>query len=256
MFLAAKILAMLTQPLAWVIALLLLALVTLKRKPIAGYRLVASALILLLAIGWQPLPDAVMRHLESQYTEFQPQADLGAYAGAIILGGATESGNVAQAHVQPLLGGAAERITVALSMHQHNPHLRFIYTGGEGELLGSGPSEADRARMFYESMGPAAPTMDYESVSRNTYENAVLTAKLPGVDITQRWLLITSATHMPRSMATFRKAGWNVTAYPVDFHTGTETPWTDYSLRDGVDHWQLALHEWLGIAAYRLTGRL
>ena len=256
MFLAAKILALLTQPLAWVIALLLLALVTLKRKPAAGYKLVATALILLVAIGWQPLPHAVMRHLESQYTEFQPQADLGAYAGAIILGGATESGNVAQAHVQPLLSGAAERMTVALSLHQRNPHLRFIYTGGEGELLGTGPSEAERARMFFDSMGPTAPPMDYESVSRNTYENAVLTAKRPGIDITQRWLLITSATHMPRSMATFRKAGWNVTAYPVDFRTGTDTPWTDYSLRAGTDNWQAALHEWLGIWAYRLTGRL
>lgn len=256
MFIAAKILALLTQPLAWVIALLFVALLTLKRKPVAGYRLVTTALILLVAMGWQPLPHAVMRHLENQYAEFQPQADLSGYAGAIILGGATESGNVAQAHVQPLLTNAAERMTVALSMHQRNPHLRFIYTGGEGELLGTGPSEAERARLFFDSMGPSAPPMDYESVSRNTYENAVLTAKLPHVDVTQRWLLITSATHMPRSMATFRKAGWNVTAYPVDFRTGTDTPWMDYSLSDGARNWQLALHEWLGIAAYRLTGRL
>lgn len=197
-----------------------------------------------------------MRQLESQYTEFHPQANLSDYVGAIILGGATESGRISEAHVQPLLIGAAERMTVALSMHQRNPHLRFIYTGGEGALLGSGPSEAERARLFFDSMGPLAPPMVYESESRNTYENAVFTAKLPKVDMTQRWLLITSATHMARSMATFRKVGWNVTAYPVDFRTGNRTPWTDYSLRDGAANWQLALHEWLGIWAYRLAGRL
>jgi uncharacterized SAM-binding protein YcdF (DUF218 family) len=98
--------------------------------------------------------------------------------------------------------------------------------------------------------------MRYEAVSRNTYENAVLTARLEGVDITQRWLLVTSAWHMPRSMGTFVKAGWNVTAYPVDFRTAPVSPWTDYALTTGIHHWQLALHEYLGLLSYRITGRL
>lgn len=98
--------------------------------------------------------------------------------------------------------------------------------------------------------------MQYEAASRNTYENAVLTAQLPGVDPTQRWLLITSATHMPRSMATFAKAGWNVTAYPVDFHTGDTSDWMDFSLAGGALNWQRALHEVVGLVAYKLTGRI
>ena len=100
------------------------------------------------------------------------------------------------------------------------------------------------------------PQVQYESASRNTYENAVLTAQLPGVDPTQRWLLVTSATHMPRSMATFEKAGWHVTAYPVDFRTGDSTPWTDFNLTQGAERWNLLLHEWVGWLSYRLTGRL
>ena len=61
---------------------------------------------------------------------------------------------------------------------------------------------------------------------------------------------------MPRSMATFEKAGWNVTAYPVDYRTGASTPWTDYDLQGGSEHWQILLHEVVGMLAYRLTGRL
>jgi hypothetical protein len=57
-------------------------------------------------------------------------------------------------------------------------------------------------------------------------------------------------------MGTFIKAGWNVTAYPVDFRTAPSTPWTAYSLKDGARDWQLALHELVGLLAYRLTGRL
>ena len=141
-------------------------------------------------------------------------------------------------------------------MLRRNPHLQIIYSGGEGTLLGRGPSEAQRARVFFDSMGLTDQQVQYESVSRNTYENAVLSARVPGTDPTQSWLLLTSAWHMPRSMQTFTKAGWHVTAYPVDFRTGATTPWLDYSLSTGVQKWQMVLHEWLGTLSYRLTGRL
>ena len=256
MFLAAKILALLTQPLAWVATLLLASLLVLRRRPALGRRLVWSALAVLLIMGWLPLPDLLIRRLENQYAEIPPQADLRGYVGMVVLGGALESGHVAQAHTQPLLNDAAERMAAPVAARLRNPHLRVVFTGGEGALLGTGPTEADRARNFFNSLGLSGQPIEYEAASRNTYENAVLTAQLPGVDISQRWLLVTSAWHMPRSMATFAKTGWNVTAYPVDFRTGTDTPWTEYSLRDGVARWQLLLNEGLGLLAYRLTGRL
>jgi uncharacterized SAM-binding protein YcdF (DUF218 family) len=71
-----------------------------------------------------------------------------------------------------------------------------------------------------------------------------------------RLLFKQAATLEGRSMATFIKAGWNVTAYPVDFRTGNATPWTEYSLKDGARNWQMLFHECLGWLAYRLTGRL
>jgi uncharacterized SAM-binding protein YcdF (DUF218 family) len=61
---------------------------------------------------------------------------------------------------------------------------------------------------------------------------------------------------MPRSLAVFEKAGWNVTPFPVDFRTGGIAPLTSYSLIDGADMWETALHELIGIAAYQLTGRI
>lgn len=255
MFIASKFFAVLTQPLAWVAALLLLSLLV-PRRTAWGRRLVLAALTLLLAMGWLPLPEALIRTLESQYAEVPPQADLRGFTGMVVLGGSTEPGYVAQAHVQPLLNDAAERMTAPLAMLHRNPHLRLIYTGGEGDWLGTGPSEAERAQVFFTGIGLPPQRVEYESASRTTYENAVLTARLPGVDISQRWLLVTTASHMPRAMATFAKTGWNVTAYPVDFRTGLATPWTEYSLKEGARKWQLALHELAGIVAYRLTGRL
>jgi uncharacterized SAM-binding protein YcdF (DUF218 family) len=256
MFIFSKIAALLTEPLTWVTALLLTGLLLQRHKPVAARRLQWSALAVLLAVGWLPLPTWVSQQLEGRYAEISPQADLRDYAGAIVLGGATESGQVQQAHVQPLLNGAAERMTAPVAMLRRNPHLRIVFTGGEGMLFGSGPSEADRARVFFESMGLPPDRVQYESGSRNTFESAVMTAQLPGIDPSQRWLLVTSAAHMPRAMATFAKAGWNATAYPVDFHTGGDTSWISYSQVGGVNTWQNLLHELLGLLAYRLTGRL
>ena len=256
MFLLSKLLALITQPLGWVAVLLLLALISLRRKPQRAQWLLAGALALLLLIGWQPLPNLLVQQLESHYPEIAPGVDLRGFAGLIVLGGATESGYISAAHSQPQVTDGAERLTAAVALLQRNPELSIAYSGGEGALLGSGPSEAERARAFFESLGATGSRMRYEAVSRNTYENAVLTARMEGIDITQRWLLVTSAWHMPRSMGTFQKAGWNVTAYPVDFRTAPSTPWTEYSLRAGVTQWQLALHELVGLLAYRVTGRI
>ena len=256
MFIASKILALITQPLLWVFVLLLLSLLVLRRWPRAGRRLVGTALAVLVLMAWKPLPEAIIRQLESRYPEMAPNAKLEGYVGVVVLGGATESGRTQMAHVQPMLNDAAERMTGTVAVLRANPQLRVLFTGGEGALMGVGQSEAERAKMFFDSLGLSGPQVQYESASRNTYENAVLTAKLQGVDPTQRWLLVTSAWHMPRSMATFAKAGWNVTAYPVDFRTGDGSDWLDFSMAGGAVEWQLALHELVGLLAYKLTGRL
>lgn len=256
MFFAAKVLALLTQPLAWVIVLLTVSLLVMPRKPKTARTCVVIALTAMLLMGWQPAPDYFLRGLESHYPEFSPKADLRSFAGVVVLGGGTESGHVTQSHIQPLFTDAGERLTAPVIMLRHNPQLRIVYSGGEGTLLGSGPSEAERARIFFDNMGLTNQQVQYESVSRNTYENAVLSARLPGIDPTQPWLLLTSASHMPRAMGTFAKAGWHVTACPVDFRTGATTPWLDYSLSSGAQKWQMVLHEWLGILSYRFTGRL
>ena len=256
MFFLSKVLALFTQPLGWVATLLVLALFQRRQHAQRAKRLTFSALLLLLLIGWEPLPDMLLRHLETQYAEIAPDADLRNYAGVVVLGGATESGWVAEAHSQPLITDGGERLTATVAMLQRHPHLRFVYTGGEGMLLGSGPSEADRARKFFESLGATGPRMQYEAQSRNTYDNAIMAAAMPGIDIQKPWLLVTSAWHMPRSMGVFKKAGWNITAYPVDFRTSDSTPWTSYSLTYGPQRWQIGLHELLGLVSYRITGRL
>jgi uncharacterized SAM-binding protein YcdF (DUF218 family) len=255
MFIGAKLLAFLTQPLAWVALLMLAAVLLARRRPKASQRLGWSAISLLLLLGWEPLPDALIRRLEARYPALPPATDLKAYAGVVVLGGAFESGYVWTSPGQSALNEAAERMTEVLPLLRRQPGLRVLFTGGEGELFGSELSEAGRAEQFFNGQGVPPQQLLYESASRTTFENALLSKTVPGVDPAQAWLLMTSAWHMPRAMATFNKTGWNVSAYPVDFRAGLQTPWTQYSMDQGVKKWKLVLHEWLGLLAYRLSGR-
>ena len=255
MFVASKLLSFATQPLAWVVLILFVgvSLVSLRRR--WGLRLCWLSLLVLLAQGWQPVPDALLRQLESKHPAVAADNLLLGYAGVIVLGGALEPAYAWVNPGQAALNDAAERMTVPVALAQRFPHLKVVFTGGEGELLGEGLTEADRAKIFFDSMGLPTERVQYESASHTTYENAVLTATLPGIDKNQPWLLLTSANHMPRAMATFLQVGWNVTAYPVDFRTGTTTPWNQYSLQKGAQKWHVALHEMIGLLVYRLAGR-
>ena len=255
MFLASKLFSFVTQPLAWVVVLLLVGLLCMPIRRRLGTALSWAALTVLLVQGWEPLPDVVIRQLEAQYPGPAAKASLQPYAGVVVLGGALEPAYVWHGRGQVALNSAAERMTVPIALLQHYPHLRLLFTGGEGELFAEGFTEAARAKIFFDSMGVAPQRVVYESASHTTYENAIFSARVAGVDPAQPWLLLTSASHMPRALATFRKAGWNVTAYPVDFRTGTDTPWTQYSLAGGATKWHLALHELMGLLTYRLAGR-
>ena len=254
MFLLSKLLGLAAEPVFWILLLLLIAVVLLPRRPQAARRWVLAAVAMLLLGGWAPLPDALLRHLERQYPE-PPAMPIQQYAGVVVLGGALESGYVGEGTDEPQVNGAAERMTTVLPLLRQAPDLVVVFTGGNGEYFGNGPSEAERVRRFFLQLGLDPQRIRLEDQSRNTYENAVFTARLTGIDPRQPWILITSASHMPRALAVFRKQGWNVTPYSVDFRAGLATPWSTYSL--GIsDKWFIALHEYIGILSYRLTGRI
>ena len=254
MFYLSKLSFVLVQPLSWVVLLLLFALGISVVKPnsVVVRSFLAATLILFLLIGWTPLSNAALRSLEDRYQP--PSGDLSGYAGMIVLGGAF-SGDDGRGHGQIALGCSGERVVVPVPIMNQYPHMRLLFTGGEAALFPTGNSEAGVARRYFERMGIEASRIIYEDASRNTFENSAMSARLPGVEIKSPWLLVTSASHMPRAMATFAHTGWNVTAYPVDYISAVDSSMINYSLVGGVNAWQTALREFLGFLVYRATGK-
>lgn len=252
MFIVSKLMSAGTQPMFWLALWWGVGLLLLGRWRRMASRMLWGGLFVLALLGFEALPHALLRPLENRYPAPTPQ-ELDRHVGVIVLGGAIEHPAIFEAHAQVPLGQAAERMTVPVGLMRQSPKLALVFSGGEGRLLTTGVTEAEMAKVFYEQQGVDMARVTLEGGSRTTRENAQQVAKLLGERCQQPWLLVTSAWHMPRSMAEFEAVGCKVTAYPVDFRTGHNTPLTEYSLARSLLLWQTALHEWLGLWVYGVT---
>jgi uncharacterized SAM-binding protein YcdF (DUF218 family) len=200
-----------------------------------------------------PVHAWVQRPLEDRFP--RPAEAPARVDGIVVLGGAVEQ-DLTEAHGLPALNGAAERMTEAVALMRRYPGARLVFTGGQGALLHGDVTEADVARQLWTAMGVPPERMLFETESRNTHENAVLTRALAKPRPGETWLLVTSASHMPRSVGVFRQAGWEVVPWPVNYRVGRGfAVWynTPFPTRLGEFEW--GTREWIGMVAYRLLGR-
>ena len=216
--------------------------------------LVVTSLVLIAVAGLSPLGNALIIPLEQRFPPWDPSR--GPPAGIVVLGGAITP-DVSMARNAVALNEGAERITVTAELARRYPDARIIYSGGRNALIFDEPIEAAVAVQQFEALGIARDRITAEEQSRNTVENAVSSRLIADPKPGERWLLVTSAYHMPRAIAVFRAAGFAVEAYPVDWRTrGPIDAWRPFpSLGDGLRRTDTAVREWVGLLMYRLTGK-
>jgi uncharacterized SAM-binding protein YcdF (DUF218 family) len=131
-----------------------------------------------------------------------------------------------------------------------------VFTGGPMPDRPDGPPEAEGVSVLLAQLGVAPGRVVFESLSRTTWENAVLSHALVQPKPGEHWLMVTSADHMPRAIGTFRRLGWDLEAYPVGYKSFLHP--NDRAARgfgERLDLLDLAVHEWIGLAYYRLRDR-
>ena len=133
--------------------------------------------------------------------------------GIIVLGGDISPAMFEQRGVLATTGA---RLTEAVALARRFPLAQIVFTGGSSNLFGKSIPEAEAAERFLAAMGVPSGRTTFEARSRNTSENAMLTRDLVSPKPGERWLLVTSAFHMPRAMGAFRHAGFDVIAWPAD----------------------------------------
>lgn len=217
-----------------------------------GLPLLAAMLGCLLLVLVLPIGQWLLRPLEDRFPP--PPRPPVRVDGIVVLGGAVDT-ELTEAHGIPALNDTAERMTTFVALARRYPEARLAFSGGSGLLLHGHLSEADVARQLFNQLGLDRPVV-YEGASRNTYENAVALRARLSPNPSETWVLITSASHMPRAAGTFRRLGWPVLPWPVAYKTG-HTVATGYQqgLPAKLGELDWATHEWAGLLAYRLLGR-
>ncbi len=153
--------------------------------------------------------------------------------------------------------GAVDRILAGMRLLREGVGKTLLISGGSGDLFNQRASEARLLKDFVLAFGVPEERLVIDAVSRNTYENAVQTARLMRRHDFQRALLITSASHMRRSLAVFHKQGIAPDPYPVDFGARLGvTPFSFVPTSGALHRTEGVMREVLGLIMYRLAGYL
>ncbi|MBI2714619.1 MAG: YdcF family protein [Rhizobiales bacterium] len=218
----------------------------------AGRRLLVASLALLALAGFAPIGVGLAHLLESRFPPWD--ASRGAPDGIIVLGGAILP-RLSQDYGTPAVSADAARIIAIGKLARDYPDARIVYSGGDASLLGNEP-EGNFLYPLLDSLGVPRTRVMLELRSRNTEENAVFTKALVQPKPGERWLLVTSAQHMPRAVGCFRRVGFSVEAFPVAWHTRRALRLAPMEiLSGGLGRLDNAVHEWIGLVSYWLTGR-
>jgi uncharacterized SAM-binding protein YcdF (DUF218 family) len=218
----------------------------------AARRLLLTLSLVSLTIALFPLGEWLFYPLEQQ----NPPASLPVQVDGIVVLGGGEKVGLSHSWQQVALGEGAERLTAMVMLANAYPQAPIVFTGGSGRMVEQGTTGAAVASQFARSMGLPKDRLILESQARNTVENALLTKAIMQPQSGERWLLVTSAFHMPRSLAVFCKAGWPMQPFAVDYRAQKGNLLrVDWDFSKHLRNLNQAFKEWLGLAAYKLTGK-
>lgn len=228
-----------------------------------GHRLAVTGFVLLLIFGFSPLAKWLAKPLDDRFAAVERPA-AAAVTHIIFLGG-FELSSISKQRKQIATNASGERLLAIPLLARRYPRAKVIYTGGHGTLLGERVDALDSIAGYLVGTGIKRERLILEGRSRNTWENATFVKALLDRDQSAcpcGYLLVTSAWHMPRAIGVFRRAGFTgdgrrLFAYPLDFRTREGRHlWLPFREFDsGLRLMDLAVKEWLGLLAYRLTGR-
>lgn len=251
-FVLSKVLAFALSPFLWVFVLLLYSFKTKVEGRAKRLRIVAVVVLYLCSNNF------VVDELYRAWEPVTEDHDLltTKYDGAIVLGGL---GSIDERLGKINFSYGGDRLFQTLRLYKSGRLDRIIFTGGSGSV--EFPSHREGIYVYKYLRALQIPDSDLviESNSKNTYENAVFTKKMvDSLHLKQHFLLVTSAAHMPRAMAVFKKAGFtDITPYVTNRLSGERRFTPDHLLipepgAAAALNW--LLHEWLGYLVYKLKG--
>lgn len=249
-FIFSKILLFVLNPYYWILTFIILAFRA--KKPIVKKRFSITAILILVVFGNYWFYNICVRAWQPKAV---PIVHTKKYNLGILLGGMTGSDKFGNSFFAP----TSDRFIQTCKLYHTGVIEKILLSGGDGSLLQNKPKEADFLFKEFPTQNIADSNLIVERNSKNTYESAIEAKKyVDSLKISGPYLLITSATHMKRAIATFKKAGLEVDEHPAAFEAVNSTiSWDNYLIpKAGVlGEWQFFLKEIVGYWIYKMTGK-
>ena len=199
------------------------------------------------------ISNEIMRAWE---VDTKPFVETQAHEVGIVLTGTTQS------DIQPddrvYFQRGADRVTHTIQLYKLGLIKKILVSGGSGRLLDNDEPEADKYQKVMIMAGVNEADLIIENKTRNTYESAVAVKQMiDSLHIkAEDCLLITSAFHMRRSMACYRKAGLEVEPFTTDFYGVPDKPFIAifFPSVQALIIWEKLFKEWTGLIAYKIAG--
>ncbi len=252
-FILSKLLFFLLQPLNWLIGLPIFAIFSKNAR--RKRRILRGCFALLVLITNPFIGNRVFHAWEAEPIPMNALRDT--FDVGIVLGGYTKGGTYADDRLN--FSFAANRLTDAIQLYKRGIVKKLLISGGDGKLLGESYPESNLAQKYLHDIGVKPEDLLIENQSRNTRENAVFSKQLlekQGLT-NPKYLVITSAFHMPRSIGCFKKVGINAQPFPAHFTADKLTIEPQTWLipnPDLIRNWETFIKEWIGYVVYKMQG--
>mgnify|MGYP000302136884 CR=1 FL=1 len=222
-----------------------------RRRVVAASRSLAVALSITITIGVFPVGNLILNPLERFYPA-NPQIEQP--TGILVLGGA-EGAAPEHATDMAQVNHAGDRLIATMHLARQFPDALVIYSGGKVAITPVAQGTFEVGPDILRQLGLPEDRLIVEGRSRTTAENAVQSRAF-APDAMGTWVLVTSAYHMPRALGSFCAAGWrNLLPFPTDYRGGTFWDQIGWDLAGNLGELNVGVKEWIGLLAYRLTGR-
>jgi len=244
-FVLSKILSFVIKPTFWILLLIISSIIFKKKRT----KLIYISLFAFWFFGNEYISDVVYKIWEDDAITISKIEET--YEYGIVLGGFSGYDNKKD---RIEFNDCGDRLSYAILLYKKGIIKKILISGGNGQLINEGYSEANWSKRFLLEIGIPKEDILIENKSRNTYENAKYTSELLGRH-TKNLLLITSSWHMKRANLCFKKFNLNCDRFPTDYTIQNKQFNLSYLLLPTATtykKWEIIIKEWFGFAVYKI----
>lgn len=247
MFHLKKILSpfLLPIPLCLEILFLGLWLLWFTRRQRTGKTIVTAGALLVFLFSFSPVSEHFLAGLEYRYSPLPSRAAEGVHWIVVLGDGFFCDTGLPPGNQVPPTG--MFRLIEGVRLFRENPSSKLIFTGHEVAPIMAGIAKV---------LGVPENGIVVEPGPRDTEEEAKAVSARIGGD---RFILVTSAAHMPRAMALFEKEGMRPISAPAEYlvrKSQCPLPHAAMPSAEGFRISTTAVYEYLGLAWLTLRGRI